>query len=765
MRRRWFPERTTSLLVPTLLGALLATSLLIVARPWVNSDGRAYYGMTLSLVTDGDLDISNQRAEVGDAWFVPRTGKWVRQYPPGFAVFYWPWLKAADELGRTWNPARRANLIVTGKGWLLGHGFALLAGSLFYGGVAFAFTYLLGRLLMPPAMSFTMAAVCFLASHLVGYIAGWPSFAHSLDAALVSLGLWLILPRVVRRHECPWLWWASGLVIGAAAGIRFANAALVVGLLLLAVGLSGSLRCRLARAGLVVVGVAPWAAMVVWYEWTMKGSLFAAGYGHVMLSWPRYLFHFLALPPNGLLQWSPVLAFAVAGWWLIPAAALRRSVLVVFGCFVIMLGCFGAGTHGAGFGARYLVHFVALYALGLGQFWMAAARARAPLRVGGRAVVVMTTAYSLLLIPVAWLDTPSLALDPDTKSKAGPHRILEAAANDWFSGKPSGLRTPNLSVLGALTGRLDLPGEAWLRSMRQSGATGALMPSLPTAEHSGTPGLRRFSLPRETWSHSTVSVLLHREEAVPGAVVGLASGPSLGVRPPREGRWTCEREGLQLLATPDPRGLLVYLVAPPGGMVDTLEWWDPQQAVSPVSPDEALPRAMDFTVASWAACGRDAVEGHRRCRKGERAPWLHAGPYGDVWAWELDAEPLAWVTDRVARPEAGVILVLELGYKGAPSMDMSIGGCDLGRVELSPPETCFRTFEGGHLWLTGVDRHGRWRYRTLVVVLPGLRPAAGRGLDASAVLRDPSGGDRAILVTYGDSWRRLRRRGAMRVLN
>ena len=210
-----------------------ALSCLVLARPRVHSDGTAYYAMALSLVLDRDLDISNQRTEAGHTKLAQRTGKWARPFFPGFAVFYWPFLAPTVAAEQCWGPLRRLSLAMSSQRvgnppplysyCPLSHSVAILIGSTFYGAVALFFSYRTCRLAFSRVLSIASAVACFLATHLVGYVLAWPSFSHALDAAVISVGFWLLLTTMGQHDRALRQWCVVGFTFGAAGAVRPAN--------------------------------------------------------------------------------------------------------------------------------------------------------------------------------------------------------------------------------------------------------------------------------------------------------------------------------------------------------------------------------------------------------------------------------------------------------------------------------------------------------------------------------------------------------------
>ncbi len=750
--------RTSTVIVATVLGVAVVTAVLSIGRPWIHSDGRAYYAMTLSLVVDGDLDVSNQRAEYPDAWFTPETGRWFPPWGPGFALFYWPWLAPTVGLESVWQPLRNAALAVPSDGAALplSHGLAVMAGSIFYGAVAWFFSYRVCRLVASPALSLGATGVCFFGSHLVGYVVGWPSFSQSLDAALVGAGTWLILTAAVRRDDGLRRWFLAGCVFGAATATRFADAVLLMSAVVVAFLSEGGRPRRLRRALAIGVGALPWMVFLITFEWVMKGTPFALGFRRLFLFWPKLFFHFLALPPDGLLQWSPLLAYSMGGWALLPRGGVRRSAFLLFGPFMLMLGFYGFGSSGAAYGARYLVQFLGLYALGLSAFWLSLRGAGIAVRCLGTAGVVGTALYSCLLVPLAWLPTPGLQIEK--KPCAAPHQIIRTAVQAGFPFGSRWLPTiPRYSPFGLVSG-------AWNDAV----GTGVFL-----AERAGE---ARFPVPavlRPLGARQVERCAIEVAPAVPGLpgvsalrlarpcpqeqAVTFSSGPHLeflwhgGKSLP----WRAER--LELFARYDPEGMLLLLHGSRSGDLDTLTWRGCARSVEPLATHEASAHVMDFVVGLWAARGMEVLDGVDPTSVNRGVGRLHQGDRGAVWAMDLGPVPRAWLTSPPASEQRGIVICLAVGYRGKATIGLRVAGIDVGLIGVGHGDSCFAALDLGHVWMTPPVRDGgRWRHRTLLVVVPWVQPSAGQGVRVEGWLEGGPGRTKASVLCYGDSWRHVR---------
>jgi hypothetical protein len=775
--------------VITTVALVLALSCLILTRPRVHSDGTAYYAMALSLVLDRDLDISNQRAEAGHAKLVQRTGKWVRPFLPGFALFYWPVLAPFVAVEQSCEPLRRLSLVVNSEPvgippplysyCPLSHSVAILAGSMFYGGVALFFSYRICRLAFNPILSIASVVACLLATHLVGYVLNWPSFSHALDAAVVSVGFWLLLRATGQRGEAVWPWGVIGAAFGAAVAVRPANSPLIVAVAVLALMSGGSARTRAAKLGVAATGCLPWLIFLGCFRWSTMGSPFATGYQQSPITWPKYALPYLLSSPDALLQWSPMVAFSVAGWFVLGRGPIRRSVVVPFACFALALGCWGnpvtPGRHGSAFGARYFVQFLGLYSLGLCSFWRATRSLSFAGRVAFRAGLGVTVLYSVWLVPLCWLETPDLGVM--NKATAPPHEIAVAGlARMWprcvhaTVARESGPRTrlhvqTKESLLDLLCGRWNPLGSAWPATMVRMVHTRDIVPAHTQeflAPDRVTRGFRLSPLVRGLPCVS--SFWLPR----PGCD-GVRAGFDRWQRAVSVGAWdgkrAYEEAGFAIFGEPGQDGNLLHAVLPPLKAEEDLVWRSDPGDRCIVTVQRISWEQLDLLVVLWAASKVMIAEGFASCRVPGANPVNHLGPRGDVWAWEIGPGTMSWQTAPVA-DGASPAVALALAYRGDATVALFVESLGLGTVDLSGDDARFLMLPRASVWMTAPEvrrrRHERsWSHRCLLIFLK--TPLSGRGRSLMMGARSEGSTSSSVRVlSYGDTWRHLREQALAR---
>ncbi len=760
----------------------MAAAGLTLARPRVNSDGTAYYAMALSLVLDGDLDISNQRTEAGYAKFAAESGKWVRPFFPGFALFYWPFLAPTVAAERLWEPLRRLSLVVDSHRvgippplesyCPLSHSAAILLGSMVYGAVALFFSYRICRMIAGRAVSIASTTVCFVTTHLVGYVFSWPSFSHALDAAVVTVSLWLLLGAVRASSKTLWRWGAVGVAFGAAGAVRPANLPLIAGVAALALMAGGAGRTRRTRLGVAVLGSLPWVALIGWFRWSTTGSPSATGYQQSPITWPKYALGYLLASPDALLQWSPVVAFSVAGWILLGRGPVRRSVVISFGCSALALGCWAnpvsPGRHGSAFGARYFVQFLGLYSLGLCSLWHATRH----LKRTGRAVSRMTLAgavlYSVSLIPLCWLETPGLGLK--NKATAAPHEILAAGLARTRAGPVFGtgterehpqdglhLRTKE-SPLDLLRGKWKPLDNSWLNTMAEMTQTRDIVPANATEIPSLAVASQEFRISPLAWGLPCISSFWLWKPACDEVSARFRCWRLPAPVGAWKGKEAYQECGFALFGEPGQGGSLIHAILPPLETEADLHWRSDPRSRCSVAVQRISWEQMDLLVALWAASNVKVVEGFDGCDEVGLEPIYHVGPRGDVWAWDIDEEPLRWRTSLLDG-DVNPALALAFAYRGDAALALAIGDLELGTVHLSGDDARFSTLAGANVWMTAPEvrrkREKAWSHRCLLMIPHEPMPVRGHRLTMSArAIGDPA--SELMVLSYGDTWRYLR---------
>jgi hypothetical protein len=361
------PEKTS---LYAYIGLLLLLIPLLHFRGYrLRGDGLWYYSYTHSVTFDRDIDLTNQYQRLGIGHFrgsqpVRETGHARYTFAVGAPLTWVPFVQVGH-LG-VW--LRNIHGIeTTYDGYSDPYFHAVALGNLVIGWIGLL---VLGRILrrwFSPGVSFAAVAATGFASFLTWYLAYQPIYSHALTFLLVCL----FLLRWIHRRETVGDFAVMGLLLGAAACVRWQNA--IFGLLpalSLARGLMDK-RWRLvsssagALAGTFLLGILP--QMVTWkiiFDRFWIGVPLGADY----MRWADpFLTETLFSSRHGLLSWSPVLIFAALGLlgflWRHPRIGLPLTGLLILQTYIN--SAVADWWAGGAFGARRFDSVLPILALGL----------------------------------------------------------------------------------------------------------------------------------------------------------------------------------------------------------------------------------------------------------------------------------------------------------------------------------------------------------------------------------------------------------------
>ncbi|WP_106390015.1 hypothetical protein [Enhygromyxa salina] len=357
-RRSWHRATIAAgLALLSVLGMILV-SIHVSPRQVVAGDAHYVFASARSLAYDGDLDLTNQYAVMGDRWGLgrdPTHDGW--RLPPreiGASLVMVPglWLHHLAGIAPRWEPTCACLLAAASLGicWL---GCARIVDTLELG----------------PRRAELLAGAAVLGFVVPFYALGSAGYAHAPDAAI-----------------CAWLCWAllkgrgplsTGVLLACAVLTRMQN---VLWLLwpaveVLAPPSATDRRDQLRRVAIIAsvgaLGFAPQLWLGLAHPGSARGSL---GWTLAFFNLDDYLFDLarVQVGVHGLLRWTPIAALALLGL----ALADRRSPnaralgpLAVFVGLWLLLAAVRDVDGGDAFGARRMAGIVGILALGLGHAW------------------------------------------------------------------------------------------------------------------------------------------------------------------------------------------------------------------------------------------------------------------------------------------------------------------------------------------------------------------------------------------------------------
>lgn len=411
---------------PKILFVLLLLTLPLL-NPWVRGDGVGYYAFARALLIQHNLDFAAdyQHANEGfrearlDAAGNPRsefrtkTGHLDNHFTVGPAILWAPFLVCAHAGVLL---ARALGAQLAADGFSLPYLLAMALGTLLYGFAALLLSYRVACRFVEQRWALLSTIAIWWASSLLVYMYFNPSWSHAHSAFVVALFFWYWLRTRENRTTTQWL--RLGLIAGLMLNVYYPNALALLALVPEAIA---SYRSALRRpqekaASFGAVALlqhhALFCAVVLaallptfLTKYYLYGGLLETGYIPVALwGWTSPSFVALLFSPNhGLLSWTPILLFSVAGlflfWRKFPATGL--SIFCVLFAFYYFMAAYPDWAGISSYGNRFFVSLTIFFVLGLAAFLETAAsfvRSRFAATVCLSALVAVFIAWNLGLV-------------------------------------------------------------------------------------------------------------------------------------------------------------------------------------------------------------------------------------------------------------------------------------------------------------------------------------------------------------------------------
>ena len=367
------------------------------ANPPIRSDGYSYYVYLPAWFIYHDPSLASVARDCCGGEFPaftaiirwPGTGRWVNAHPIGVAVMQSPFFLAADGLSR-WS-----NLSADGFTLYYQHAAGIAGGFWAIAGLAMMRRLLLRHFSDRVTAATLMALLC--GTGLLHYATYDSSYSHAYS--------FFLLAALLNVTED---WWTEpthrraalvGLVAGLMVLTRHTNLLLLLVVPLYGWGQLRSLRktgttAARWRGTLTAVGV---AALVVLPQLAIykaaTGRWMVSSYGDLGFNFASpHLWGVLFSVQKGVFFWSPLLLFAVAGFWLgrDTTRAFAVAALPVFAADAYLIASWWDWQFGGSYGHRGFIDLLPLFAIGLAGFF--AWCAERPLRL-----VLAGTATTLLV--------------------------------------------------------------------------------------------------------------------------------------------------------------------------------------------------------------------------------------------------------------------------------------------------------------------------------------------------------------------------------
>jgi hypothetical protein len=404
-----FPERhpgKTIAFIGFMFALAYGASLVLLAKPngqIVIGDALEHYVQLRSAAFDRDLQFVNDYAglyRLDEAWVrehaaykMTATGHMRNYMPVGPALL--------------WAPAF---LLVTACVWLInalgfaypldGFARAFQASAGFTGIIAATagswLAYRAAAGLFDVRVAIWATLTVWLSSSALYYSVISPAYSHAASMLAVS-AFWLLWIRTGDRQDVPRYFWC-GVLVGVSALMRWQDAVLIAIPALDALwhrrdGGARMLAARISASG-AGAAFAFVPQMIVWAVLFGAPLTIPQGPGFMKWSEPAAL-AVLFSDNHGLLTWTPVLAFALAGLVLLVRRAPRAcaAALLFFAAAWYVNAAVADWWAGEAFGARRFVSCYPIFVIGLAAFFN---RLRHPGWIAGFASAFIV--YTLLLL-------------------------------------------------------------------------------------------------------------------------------------------------------------------------------------------------------------------------------------------------------------------------------------------------------------------------------------------------------------------------------
>lgn len=358
-------------------------------NPWVRGDGVGYYAYARALLIDHNLRFEkdyraanpsfreNRVAEGGEVrqhYYTP-TGYVENHFSVGPAILWSPFLVLAHG-GVSF--ARALGSTVAADGYSLPYRLAMALATAFYAFLGLWLSFRLAREYVAERWALLGTLGIWWASSLPVYAYFNPSWSHAHSAFACALFLWYW--HRTREGRTPAQWLLLGLSAGLMINVYYLNA---IFLLVPAIEGLGAYTQRLRatpaasppawqlalRHGLFLAAIVA-ALLPTWItRQIIYGSPFETAY--VPLSvwhWTRpALWSVLFSSDHGLLSWTPLLLFALAGMILVCKRVPRVGVPMAVSAlaFYYVVAAYPNWDGLSSFGSRFFVSLTPMFVLGL----------------------------------------------------------------------------------------------------------------------------------------------------------------------------------------------------------------------------------------------------------------------------------------------------------------------------------------------------------------------------------------------------------------
>jgi len=390
-------------------------------NPWVRGDGVGYYAFARAPLIEHSLDFTKDYQHANESFRGPRldennqprsffrtpTGHLENHFTVGPAILWMPFLLLAH-LGVLL--ARALGSSVAADGFSAPYRITMALATAFYGFLGLLLAFRLARQYVAERWALLATLSVWWASSLPVYMYFNPSWSHAHSAFAVALFLWYWHDTRSSRSLGQWL--ILALIAGLMLNVYYPNAMLLAVLAIEAARqyylafrpfgapnstprISELLLRHLLFAAVLLVSLLP--TLITRY--LIYGSIFESGY-IPLRDWNWFSPRFLAVlfsSNHGLLSWTPILLFSIAGlfkFWRLQRRAATPFV-AAFLAFYFFISSYPDWAGISSYGNRFFVSLTPFFILGLAVFFDRTAQLFRSQRAALAAAIALLAVFSL----------------------------------------------------------------------------------------------------------------------------------------------------------------------------------------------------------------------------------------------------------------------------------------------------------------------------------------------------------------------------------
>jgi len=392
-------------------------------NPWVRGDGVGYYAFTRAPLIQNNLDFTEDYRHANESFRSPRldengqprplfrtpTGHLENHFTVGPAILWTPFFLVTHAGVLV---ARALGSSVAADGFSTPYRIAMALATAIYGFLGLLLAFRLARQYVAERWALLATFAIWWASSLPVYMYFNPSWSHAHSSFAVALFLWYWHQTRSSRSLAQWL--ILALITGLMLNVYYANAMVLAVLTIEAVrqyyvairphpsapsgSTPGALELLLRHAlFFVVVLICLLPTFITRY--LIYGSPFESGYIPLRnWLWTSPVFFSVLFSSNhGLLSWTPILLFAIAGLFIFWRRQRRVGApfLAALLAFYLFISCYPDWAGISSYGNRFFVSLTSLFILGLAVFFDRAAQLFGSQRAALAAAVALLAAATL----------------------------------------------------------------------------------------------------------------------------------------------------------------------------------------------------------------------------------------------------------------------------------------------------------------------------------------------------------------------------------